>query len=1224
MQSIKSDFSAGLNLDDSPYRVQPNAYIDALNVTKDAIQGSNDLVITNIVGNQLVGYTLPAGTNKVIGAYPHTLRDTIIYFVWNSNNYHLILEYDNSTRTISPILSNLTDTNSVDILGFTQHEKITSINVFPRETEGDMLYFLDSLDRPTGFNIQTVRAGDYNPIERNIIDVAKMPPLSPPSNLYGNDVDRRANNLRNKLFRFKYRYVYDDFEKSTFSPISAVPLPVNILTDTYTSVITNNNVVRLSLNSGSKNVKAVELGMSFVEKSNDWSDFVLVESINTAFTVAATVYSELTLSTTYAYEFSGLPKAGTVITIKFRRLSDSAIVTAATYTTIAGDNANTVATALAVNAGVLGISLSTNVQGTLYLLFDKALYEYSTTTLVEPSGVFVENVDFPYSFYNDGVYPNIDISESILLFDAVPEKANAQELANGNVLTYWGITEGYNRDLVPKVNIQVDTVAAGGGTSTGSLSGALVDLGPILIIGREYQVTFTGLPAVGTTIKIKLRRLSDSAILDAASVTTVAGDTATTVATKIQASIIAISIADVSFLSNPAIGMVRFFYYTTAYDFSALDISAPASSATANSIATFPFSTERRIGLVYFDQKGKTNGVLYNSKVTFPAYAENVSQEVLLPYINSKIYHTPPDWAYSYQWVMTKENTNYLYWVTVAVNKSEENYLYYDISNLKLNQDKFPTTAAVLSYTFQDGDRLRLIRNDTTDVVFNDTYDAAIEGLVVSPKINGAVVPGTFVKTKKSSPFNDGLFTSNTFVIQIYRPSQQLAGSTNQVYYEFGEEYRILNPTLSTRYHAGQVTDQDITTNVPAEFNFYNGDAYFRQRNLKIAETGTSSTVTFNVLDRNLVDFYISAVNSIDGRPNIVDENARRAYYSTMVRFGQAYQPNTNINGLNRFFPLNFDEYDLSAGDIMRVKVRDRYIRVFQKFKVGSVPIFNQISKNADGTQLLVVTDKLLNPIQYYAGNKGIGEHAESLASYNFADYFTTNVVGEICRISNDGLAPISVLYKVNSWATEKLPLRTGNYKVYGAFDQRLNNYIVALEATGTDAAATLIFDEEANTFDSFISLYPEMMTTLGTLMVAFKNGQLYTHDSSTYNNFFGVQYDSTITPVFNQGVAAVKSFMALEEKTSNVWDCPEIETSLMSYGSTPQQSNLVASDFRLLEGKWCSPLLRDSNSIGGVEGGDTLKGDWIKIKMRNINASNLVSLNLVGVRFIDSPLNNR
>ena len=99
MQSIKSDFSAGLNLDDSPYRVQPNAYIDALNVTKDAIQGSNDLVITNIVGNQLVGYTLPAGTNKVIGAYPHTLRDTIIYFVWNSNNYHLILEYDNSTRT---------------------------------------------------------------------------------------------------------------------------------------------------------------------------------------------------------------------------------------------------------------------------------------------------------------------------------------------------------------------------------------------------------------------------------------------------------------------------------------------------------------------------------------------------------------------------------------------------------------------------------------------------------------------------------------------------------------------------------------------------------------------------------------------------------------------------------------------------------------------------------------------------------------------------------------------------------------------------------------------------------------------------------------------------------------------------------------------------------------------------------------------------------------------
>ena len=150
------------------------------------------------------------------------------------------------------------------------------------------------------------------------------------------------------------------------------------------------------------------------------------------------------------------------------------------------------------------------------------------------------------------------------------------------------------------------------------------------------------------------------------------------------------------------------------------------------------------------------------------------------------------------------------------------------------------------------------------------------------------------------------------------------------------------------------------------------------------------------------------------------------------------------------------------------------------------------------------------------------------------------------------------------------------------------------------------------------------MMCTLGTLLIAFKNGQLYTHDSDTYNNFFGVQYNSEIEPVFNQGTGSVKSFMALEEKANGVWAAPEIETSLMSYGTTPQQSNLVSADFELKEGKYCAALLRDSNSIGGINGGDQLKGDWIKIKLRNTSANNLVSLSLLNLRIIDSPLNNK
>lgn len=1112
MEIIKNDFSGGLNLDDSPYKMPHNSYSDALNISKDAVEGSNDKVITNVVGNRLVNYTLPAGINKCIGAFPFQLRNTVIYFIWNSNGYHLVLEYNNTTRSIVPIFSNLTDSAGIDILGFTQYNKITSVNVLPRETEGDLLNLVDSLGRPTVFNILKFKAGAYIPVTRSIIHFAIEPPLIPIAAIYYNDATTNSNSLRNRLFRFKYRYVYDDFQKSTPSPISLIPLPKNILDSTFTNVITNNNFINLSIINGSKNVKRVEILMSYVQKLNDWSDYALVESI----------------------DVTSYPK----------------------------------------------------------------------------------NISFLYSFYNNGVYPVIDIAESIQLFDYVPDKANTMEFPNGNIPVFAGITEGYDKDLVPNVIVLVLVTPAGTGGGTGELTATVTQSS--VITQTTAAITFSGIPAVGTLVVLKLKRLSDNVILIVATYTTISGDTSATVATGLVASANAIGITVFSYTA----GNIGYFRWSNGfYSFSSIAVTPPSTSLASNSIPTFPFSDSGRIGLVYFDKWSKTNGVIYDTKYSLPAYSETGGGLVNLPYIDAFISHVPPIWAYSMQWVMTKRNTNYIYWHTLNVNFSETDYIYFDVSNFALNQKKSPTTTNVLSYTFQDGDRLRLIKRMTDGFVFSDTYDAAIEGLVVDPKISSAIVAGTFVKIKKSLPFFDGMFTTPYFVIQLYRPSQQIAdNSANQPFYEIGQQYNIVNPELSTRYHSGMITDQ-VVGSIPAEYKFYGGDAYFRSRSIALTDTGTA---TFNVLDRNFVDFYISAVNNIDGRPNIIDINMRKAYYSTMIRFGQAYQSNTNINGTNRFYFNNFDEYDISAGDVIRLKVRDRYLRVFQKYKIGTVPLYNQISKSANGTQLLVVTDKLLNPIQYYVGNFGIGDNAESLASFDFADYFTSNIKGGVFRVSNDGIQQISSLYKINSFSTDKLPLRKGNYKVYGAFDQKLHNYIFALEATDTDPAATITFDEEGNTFDSLVSYAPEMMTTLGTLLISFKDGQLYTHDSTVYANFYGVQYPCYITPIFNEASAEVKSFMAIEEKSNNVWECPAIETSLMSYGTTPQQSNLVLNDFKLKEGKWCASFLRDINSIKGLNNGGVLKGDWMKIKMQNNNATKLVSLNLVSIRVIDSPLNNK
>lgn len=1365
MIDIKADFSGGLNLDDALYNVPKNAYIDAVNVTTDAIEGSNDRAITNIVGNQLVNYSLPAGRNVCIGAHPNDVTNTVIYFVWNSNDNHLVLEYNNTSRTISHIFRNLTDSDGVDVLGFLENKKITSINIYNRDENaedggGDLLFFLDSLGRPTTMDINRFKDGQYTPVTRDILDVCKRPPLFPPNVLYGNDTTRKINNLRNRLFRFKYRYVYDANERSVCSPISTLPLPINILDEEFNADATNNNKIEIQLTTGDKDVKAIELLMSYVLKTNDWSDFALVESINksnlTSLSSSVITQDNPSGSNIKAtIKFEGFLIPGTIVNIILVEFTSGfPEYTVGTYTIQAGDSMTDLTSglvaSLALNPSFVS-SPSNPTSNSVEFYYD---FPYSIRTngveIILPANPNFDNVEFIYSFYNDGTYPVIDVAESTQLFDYVPDLANAQEMANGNVLIYGGITEGYDRALTPNVVNTILTTTGGspaGGLSAKTYDYSYYDFGT----NRVYYNTrfeFYGIPITGTVINIYGKYQPSGTIVLMATYTTISGDSQNSVAAKIVESFNSLNIVDFAFVAqgNPNWAIAsRFNTSLPQLDFDSITIAPPAFTSADNSIPTFLFSTTRKLGIAYFDKKGKTNGILYSGSLQFPDYKEQSTSPYLLeiPYINTKIYHTPPDWAYSYGFYLTKEATQFLYWqsIKVEVDSASNGYIYFNISNLTENQKLYPTTTQVLSYTFQDGDRLRLIKKANTNVAYPQLgdYDAAIVGQVTDPTVNSVLKKGTFIKIKKISPFSGVTYGTDNFIIQIYRPTQQLPTGANEVYYEFGEQYGIGNPETPTRYHLGMVTDQgripnniincnvvvasvifpieestitfsgvplagtevkititqlpnttidlasyiiqngdgmsdvidglyqilinqvgiyltDVqkypndkisikyyltafsfdSTNVvftypalntiPAEFNFYGGDVYVRPRTISTNDgQGSVGVATYNAIDRNFVDDYISAVNNIDGRPSVIDINARKAYYSTMVRFGQSYQPNTNINGLNRFFPANFDEYDYSYGDIMRLKVRDRFIRVFQKFKVGKVPLYSQIVKDPANAQNLIVSDKLINPIAYYVGDLGIGEHAESLISYSYADYFTSNIKGIIARVGEEGVTFLSIDHKVDSWATSNLPLRTGNYKVYGGLDQRIGNYIIALEATPTDPAVTLVFDLDLKCFSTFLSYHPEMMTILGTLFISFKDGQLYTHNNPAYNTFYGQPAeDSSITPVFNANPLDKKTFMSVGEVASQIWDVPVIKTDINSYGTTKMESNLVDDDFVELEGTYEAAILRDKNSIGGVLEGDSMKGKYMTMKFRAKTPTSLVSLNLLSLKSINSPLNNR
>jgi len=1032
-----------LNTDDSPYQLPKNDYSDALNVTHNAVEGSNDKDITNKIANRIGDntYVYPSSVNRCIGAKANTLRNTVIQFIWNGLNRHSILEFSFDTRKHTKIFENITDSGGIDVLDFTESGKILSVNIYNRE-EGDLLFFLDSLGKPCGFDITLFKQGYYNPVTRDLIQKAKMPPLKVPQVIYGNDVTKRSNDLRKRFFKFRTRFIYDDFEKSTFSPISIMPIPVSILTDTYTNVITNNNVITLSASTGGRNVKEVEIAMQYVDKSNNWSDLLSVTTINKSDLVLRETHQVLVNtigSTLVIIIFAGIPIAGTIVNTYLTTLPSTKTLVGS-YTVLLGDTLDDVAIGLAANMVTLGLLITPSAYtNQVAFAFNNSIYTYNGIEFDDTAAV--DDVNFTYNFYNDSTYAPVNIEEAVQLFDYVPSKANCQELLNGSILTYSGITEGLSKDEVSNSTITVGTISSGA-TGGGSFSAVISNITTYPVF-QNTKYALSGIPFVGTVINIKVKRISDHTLIIASTYTTVYGDNIYTVSAALSANNTLSPQVEIVFgFGNVFVQVAKDVVYeviTSPY-YSIIEIIAPVT--TGNSIPTWKWSTRRSIARQYFDKDGVTNGVYYTDEVSFPAYSENGSNEPMLPYINYKINDLPPIWAYSMTFLINASTTSYLFWKSDSVNTSESEYIYLEVTSLVKNAEKKPTTAAVCSYTFSDGDRVRVIRDsDTPGIVFADTYDSAIEGLVVDPNIGGAPQTGKqFIKIKNIAPFTGNVVNTKNYVIELYRPTQQVSNTdTNETFFEIGLQYDIANPTLPTRSHLGEITDQTVGS-TPAEFNFYEGDAYFRSR---IIATGDVGYTDLSVMDNNVVDFYISAVSSISGRPSVIDINAREQYYSTLIRFGQAYQANTNINGLNRFYQKNFDEYDYSFGDVMALVVKNRQLIVLQKLKLGSVPLYSSLGKDANGLQVVFQTDKLLNPIQYYVGDFGIGACPESIASFNFAIYGCDNIKGVVWRLSNDGVKPLSVMFKMNSWANKYV---NDTVKIYGAYDQRLNNYIITIK----------------------------------------------------------------------------------------------------------------------------------------------------------------------------------
>lgn len=1094
-------FTGQMNLDD-PDQVIPLAHHrEARNVQFRGTQPN--LRIENIHGTQEVVNPLlpPIGVNKTIGRFYDPVGKRIFYFNYNSADASGIYVYYTLLGTFDRLVQ-IGINNFLDPLGFTP-EVISNIDIiYGDTTQGDILYWVDNLGRPSKINILRALNGEYGFVRKSFLDVCKEPSSIPPLVAYEDDFTITVNTLKKRLFKFKVRWVFDDQDKSVTSSQSEIPIPIAPFNPSIDSIPGRNARIAVVYQTGSSNVKKVEI-LAAVTTGSQFSDFFLVASLD--------------------------------------KLEESI-------------SDNDVAT---------------------------------------------------YLFYNDKAYNYIDVPESIQLFDYVPQAAEAQVVLNGNVLSYGNITEGYpNLQRFTNQASQISNVGVSAapyyygqfytvfsafqqGDSVPSFGSIhIVIRGAVLSITTPYD-TFYVYFTDGSDINYEVNPGDDpSDVIEGLRVDAIANGF----------NIVSVGTNDLVILKN-----------NIQLSGHKLDSTFTSNAFAIGSWPVYDWWSSHGFGLVYFDEKGRTNGAVYTEgfSVDTIVYSESLSSIGDITKYTASIYHAPPSWAIYYQWVRTKDTakSNFIQWISdrtfkdTSAGLGQIKYAYIGIESL--NQFKIQNPTSPLSYSFKANDRIRFIKcynDDGTTYQIYAQRDYEIISMEFNPTINGLAQIGQFIKI--ILPSTDGSFDFGTgfsnYFIELYTPAQSVANGLD-VYYEFGERYGIINPGTLNVYHEGMLQNQSNNYNTPATFEWTKGDYWLRQRGIQTGNiysftifegggdkdtfligmtfdgstyndtnivaqsvpyqplTGSfnpgsdtrrfiqsnanntfriegtivfsfledvagdswqlyledrfgnrtivvppfdaqragvypfsfSTTITLNnnwlfligasavsqqrkvtfltsalkatvdrtiyqiIIDPNFSDYYDSVSNS-NGRAFVFDPNANRVTFPTMYRWSLAYQEDTNINQTARFYPHNFDTVDRSWGAIKKMRAWDRILTFFQERKCGQTGIYVRFISDNAGTNQLITTDTIItqNNIQYYDGNFGCGNQPDSIVQSRYVYYFTDPILGKILRLSKDGITDLTELYKTQTWGGKTIPLYLKNYtyqfggtaRITGTFNVRTDN----------------------------------------------------------------------------------------------------------------------------------------------------------------------------------------
>jgi hypothetical protein len=280
-------------------------------------------------------------------------------------------------------------------------------------------------------------------------------------------------------------------------------------------------------------------------------------------------------------------------------------------------------------------------------------------------------------------------------------------------------------------------------------------------------------------------------------------------------------------------------------------------------------------------------------------------------------------------------------------------------------------------------------------------------------------------------------------------------------------------------------------------------------------------------------------------KAHLVDENYAENRRENALIYSGIYNSRTDVNKTNVFNAAEkiTRAVDPQNGSIQKLHAEDTNLNIFQEDKVSYALIDKDAIFTAEGGNLTASGAKVIGQIVPYLGKYGISKNPESFAFKGNRKYFADKNRGAILRLSRDGITEISQA-GMRDYFKDNLKLAD---KVVGSYDDSSDQYSVSLQGDNmSDGYDTLTFDETSKGWPSFYSYKPDFGFSMNKEYYTLNNNDIWKHYSNTsYNNFYGVPYSSTIKFLANDNPSLVKNFLAINYEGDSNWKMKSATTDL-------------------------------------------------------------------------------